>query len=40
VSFEVASYDGAKLLVIDPAVRLAYSTDLGGSVFDESSAVA
>jgi hypothetical protein len=32
VGFEVASYDTSRPLVIDPV--LAYSTFLGGSVFD------
>jgi hypothetical protein len=38
VSFEVASYDPGKTLVIDPV--LVYSTYLGGSGFDQGSGIA
>jgi len=34
VRFEIASYDHARSLVIDPSVKLAYSTYLGGSGID------
>lgn len=37
VSFQIAEYDRAKELVIDPI--LAYGTYLGGSVFDEARAI-
>ena len=40
VGFAIARYDRGKLLVIDPAMALVYSTYLGGSDFDQGYAIA